>query len=135
MRSSGLGPMALHPSSRTNQCRMTAEEYCDALSRLGLTLYGAGKLLGVDPRTSRRWAQEPGISSTREVPGPVTHFLRLLLAKGISGDEALQALGLAKRARRASKYRETGPSPARHSAREPAAKGSQTSTSRGPRVA
>ncbi len=76
---------------------MTSAEYREALARLGVTVYGAGRLLGVDPRTSRRWAQEPDTSSAIEVPGPVAHFLRLLLVKGISGEDALQALGIPKR--------------------------------------
>ncbi len=81
---------------------MTHVEYREALARLGVTLYGAGKLLGVDPRTSRRWAEDPSMSSSRAVPGPVAHLLRLLLVKGISGHEALQALGIPKRKPRAS---------------------------------
>ena len=80
---------------------MTPVEYREALSRLGVTLHGAGRLLGVDPRTSRRWAEHPSMSSSRAVPGPVAHLLRLLLVKGISGSEALQAPGLPKRKPRA----------------------------------
>lgn len=81
---------------------MTHVEYREALSRLGMKPHGAGKLLGVDPRTSRRWAEDPSMSSSRAVPGPVAHLLRLLLVKGISGHEALQALGIPKRKPRAS---------------------------------
>ncbi len=81
---------------------MTSAEYREALARLGMTVYGAGRLLGVDPRTSRRWAQDPDTSTAIEVPGPVAHFLRLLLEKGISGHEALQALGIPKRKPRAA---------------------------------
>jgi hypothetical protein len=36
---------------------MTAAQYRDALSRLGLTQMAAARLLGIDDRTSRRWAQ------------------------------------------------------------------------------
>jgi transcriptional regulator with XRE-family HTH domain len=35
---------------------MSPQEYRDALAALGLTQAAAAKLLGVDPRTSRRWA-------------------------------------------------------------------------------
>jgi transcriptional regulator with XRE-family HTH domain len=35
---------------------MTRNQYRAALERLGLTQSDAAKLLGVDPRTSRKWA-------------------------------------------------------------------------------
>jgi hypothetical protein len=35
---------------------MTAEEYRKTLVRLGFSQVKAAKILGVDPRTSRRWA-------------------------------------------------------------------------------
>ena len=91
---------------------MTAEEYREALARLGVTLYGAGRLFGVHPRTCRRWAEDPSMPSARAVPGPVAHLVRLLLVKGMSGDEAFQALGIPKRKPRASSP-SRGPSPSR----------------------
>jgi hypothetical protein len=51
---------------------MTAAQYRDALSRLGLTQMAAARLLGIDDRTSRRWAQY-GTHGTSEI------LLRLLL--------------------------------------------------------
>ena len=45
----------------------------DALSRLGLTQADAARLLGIDDRTSRRWARH-GTRGTSEI------LLRLLLA-------------------------------------------------------
>jgi transcriptional regulator with XRE-family HTH domain len=66
---------------------MTAEEYRAALTALGLTYAGAARLLGVDDRTSRRWANDE-----RKVDPTVARFLRLLIAKGISADDALAAL-------------------------------------------
>lgn len=61
--------------------------YREALASLGLTIVGGAKLLGVDERTSRRWA-----NGEREVPEPVSRFLRFLLSAGISADEVMQAL-------------------------------------------
>jgi hypothetical protein len=52
---------------------MTATEYRSALKQLGLTQVGAGKLLGVNPVSSRRWAAT-GVTGTAEL------LLRLLLA-------------------------------------------------------
>jgi DNA-binding transcriptional regulator YiaG len=51
---------------------MTPTEFRAALDRLGLTQMGAGRVLGVDGRTVRRWA-----SGESDVPEPVR---RLLLA-------------------------------------------------------
>jgi hypothetical protein len=45
---------------------MTAAQYRDALSRLGLTQMAAARLLGIDDRTSRRWAQY-GTHGTSEI--------------------------------------------------------------------
>ena len=49
---------------------MTAAEYRAALSRLGLTQGGAATLLGVDARTSRRWA-----CGESDIPPPVQRLL------------------------------------------------------------
>jgi len=49
---------------------MTANEYRAALARLGLTQGAAARLLGVEPRTSERWAC--GVSA---IPGPVVRLL------------------------------------------------------------
>ena len=52
---------------------MTPAQYRDALTRLGLTQAAVARLLGIDDRTSRRWARH-GTRGTSEI------LLRLLLA-------------------------------------------------------
>lgn len=54
---------------------MTADEYRYSIERLGLSQVAAAKALGVDPRTSRRWANDE-----RSIPEPVAILLRLMLA-------------------------------------------------------
>jgi DNA-binding transcriptional regulator YiaG len=49
---------------------MTPDAYRTALDRLGLTHAEAARMLGVDARTSRRWA-----SGARKVPEPVQRLL------------------------------------------------------------
>lgn len=49
---------------------MTSDEYRACLVRLGLTQSGAARLLGVDARTSQRYA-----SGERAVPPPVQRLL------------------------------------------------------------
>jgi DNA-binding transcriptional regulator YiaG len=51
---------------------MTPAEFRAALDRIGLTQAGAARLLGVDPRTARKWA-----CGERDLPEPAR---RLLLA-------------------------------------------------------
>lgn len=67
---------------------MTKDEYREAIERLGLSQIAAAKLLGVDDRTSRRWA-----TGERDVPGPAVRFLRYLMATRKSGAQALKVLG------------------------------------------
>lgn len=67
---------------------MTSDEYRTALEQLGLTQGGAARLLGVDERTSRRWA-----NGERDIPPPASRFLRYLIATKRSGDYAMQRLG------------------------------------------
>jgi hypothetical protein len=54
---------------------MTGNEYRDLIARLGLTQTGAAHVLGVDPRTSRKWACDE-----RAIPDAVGVFLKYLLA-------------------------------------------------------
>ena len=54
---------------------MTADQYRDAIARLNLTQGAAAKLLGVDPRTSRKWALDEA-----PVPGSVAGWLDYLWA-------------------------------------------------------
>ena len=49
---------------------MDLTEYRAAIARLGLTQGGAARLVGVDARTSRRWAL-----GEVPVPGPVERLL------------------------------------------------------------
>src|SRR5262249_1009562 len=53
---------------------MTPEQFCEAIDALSLTQDTAATLLGVHPRTTRRWA-----NAEREIPGPVANFLRHLV--------------------------------------------------------
>lgn len=49
---------------------MTPDEYRAAIARLGLSQVAAGRLLGVDGRTSQKWAL-----GERAVPPPVVRLL------------------------------------------------------------
>jgi len=66
---------------------MTPTEYRDLLSALDLTQAGAARLLGVDERTSRKWA-----CGERDVPQPAQRFLRFLLAAKIAPDLVMKLL-------------------------------------------
>jgi DNA-binding transcriptional regulator YiaG len=66
---------------------VSPEEYRSALERLGLSQVAAAKLLGVDARTSRRWA-----NGERDVPAPAVRFLQYLMATRKSGDQAMRVL-------------------------------------------
>jgi DNA-binding transcriptional regulator YiaG len=66
---------------------MTPDEYREVLEHLGLTQSAAARLLGVDERTSRRWA-----CGERDVPPPAERFLRYLIATGRSGEYAMKRL-------------------------------------------
>jgi len=56
--------------------KMSADDYKAGLSRLALTQEGAGKLVGVGPRTARRWA-----TGEVAIPGPMSTLMRLWLAR------------------------------------------------------
>ncbi len=66
---------------------MTADEYREALARLDLSQVAGARLLGVDDRTSRRWA-----TGERDVPGPAARFLNYLIALRKTGAQALKVL-------------------------------------------
>ncbi len=66
---------------------MTSDEYREAIESLGLSQVGAARLLGVNDRTSRRWA-----SGEQDVPPPAQRFLRYLIATGRSGEYAMKRL-------------------------------------------
>lgn len=67
---------------------MTADEYRASIETLGLSQVAAAKLLGVDDRTSRRWA-----TGERDVPPPAARFLRYLIATRKTGEQAMKVLG------------------------------------------
>ena len=66
---------------------MTADEYRNAIARLELSQVAAARLLGVDDRTSRRWA-----TGERDVPGPAARFLNYLIATKKTGEQAMRVL-------------------------------------------
>jgi hypothetical protein len=66
---------------------VTADQYRSAIETLGLSQIAAARLLGVDERTSRRWACDE-----RDIPGPVAQFLRYLIATGKTGEQAMRKL-------------------------------------------
>jgi DNA-binding transcriptional regulator YiaG len=67
---------------------VTPDEYRAAIDKLGLSQVAAAKLLGVDARTSRRWA-----SGERDVAATAVRFLQYLIATGKSGEKAMRVLG------------------------------------------
>ena len=74
-------------SVRSKADAMTFQQYREALDALGLTQGGGAQLLGVDARTSRRWATDE-----REVPPPVARFLRFLIAAKIPAETVMRTL-------------------------------------------
>jgi DNA-binding transcriptional regulator YiaG len=66
---------------------MTPDEYREAIARLDLSQVAAARLLGVDERTSRRWA-----NGERDVPAPAIRFLQYLIATGKTGEKAMRVL-------------------------------------------
>lgn len=66
---------------------MTPDQYRAAIEQLGLSQIAAAKLLGVDERTSRRWA-----NGERDVPAPAVRFLQYLIATGKIGEDAMKVL-------------------------------------------
>jgi DNA-binding transcriptional regulator YiaG len=67
---------------------MTTDDYRAAIEALGLSQVAASKLLGVDERTSRRWA-----TGERDVPPPAARFLQYLIATRKTGEQAMRVLG------------------------------------------
>lgn len=67
---------------------MKPDEYREALARLDLSQVAAARLLGVDDRTSRRWA-----NGERDVPQPAVRFLQYLIATRKTGVQAMKILG------------------------------------------
>jgi hypothetical protein len=59
---------------------MTAAQYRSALAQLGLTPTAAARLLGIDERTSRRYARQG-------VRGPADLLIRLVLTKRVTATD------------------------------------------------
>ena len=63
---------------------MSPKQYAEAIERLGLSQRGAGKFLGVDERTSRKW-----IAGDARIPESVAMLLRLMVRLKIKPDDVL----------------------------------------------
>jgi hypothetical protein len=61
---------------------MTPKQYIEAIDRLGLSQRSAGKFLGVDERTSRRW-----VAGESAIPEAVAKLLRLMVRLKLPPDE------------------------------------------------
>lgn len=61
---------------------MTAVQYRTAIEKLGLSQRGAAAFLGVDERTSRRWAL-----GEAQIPGSVALLLRLMIRLKLTPDD------------------------------------------------
>lgn len=60
---------------------MNANQYRRALSRLGMSIAGAGRFLGVGERTARRWAADGNI------PHAVALLLKLMVKLKLKPDD------------------------------------------------
>lgn len=61
---------------------MTPKQYAEAIERLGLSQRAAGKFLGVDERTSRKW-----IAGDSRIPESAAKLLRLMVRLKLNPDE------------------------------------------------
>jgi DNA-binding transcriptional regulator YiaG len=61
---------------------MTTNQYAEAIERLGLSQRGAGRFLGVDERTSRKW-----IAGDARIPNSVAKLLRLMIERELTPDD------------------------------------------------
>lgn len=82
---------------------MSPQEYRDALDTLGLSQRKAARLLGVNEKTSRDWAdlrREPVAADAPPQrkppgpPGPAANFLRYMIAAGLIADQVFATLGM-----------------------------------------
>ncbi|KQQ90989.1 hypothetical protein ASF65_00145 [Aureimonas sp. Leaf324] len=65
---------------------MSPAEFKAARLRLGLSIYDLGSLLGVDPRTIRKWEADPAGSNARP-PNPVASRVMSWLESGFRPPE------------------------------------------------
>jgi DNA-binding transcriptional regulator YiaG len=61
---------------------MTPKQYADAIDRLGLSQRKAGRFLGVDERTSRKW-----IAGDARIPESAAKLLRLMVKMTLKPDD------------------------------------------------
>ncbi len=61
---------------------MTPKQYADAIEKLGLSQRGAGRFLGVDERTSRKW-----IAGDARIPESAAKLLRLMVRLKIKPED------------------------------------------------
>jgi DNA-binding transcriptional regulator YiaG len=66
---------------------MTADQFRAAIDKLGLSQPAAARLLGVDDRTSRLWA-----NGQCKIPTPAARFLQYLIATRKTGEQAIEVL-------------------------------------------
>ncbi|PWT73950.1 MAG: hypothetical protein C5B60_07510 [Chloroflexi bacterium] len=67
---------------------MNSAEYRAVIAELGLTQTAAARLLGVSPRTSRKWACDE-----TDIPGPAARLLRLMIAAKITPQRVAKLIG------------------------------------------
>ena len=74
-----------------NVDEMTPEQYRSALARLHVSQLGAARLLGIAPRTSRRWA-----ALNKDIGAPIppiaARFIRYLLTTKKTGAQIRKKL-------------------------------------------
>lgn len=73
--------------TRSTTDAMSPEEYRELIGLLGLTQSGAAALLGVDARTSRKWANRE-----RAIPPAVARFLRYIHRAKVRPEDAMHLL-------------------------------------------
>jgi len=59
----------------------TPDALRSVLTRHGLTSKQAGKMLGVDPRTIRKWTAKPDVASHRDMPASAWLLLLILVGE------------------------------------------------------
>ncbi len=69
---------------------MTARQFKLALDKLGLSQMGAGRMLGIDGRTVRRYVAD-GSPGARGIPEPLAKLLRLAVAGKVSVEDIEEA--------------------------------------------
>jgi hypothetical protein len=65
---------------------VTPKQYAEAITRLGLSQRSAGKFLGVDERTSRKW-----VAGDSRIPESVALLLRLMVRLKLTPDDVKQS--------------------------------------------